>query len=636
MQIYGSNILTLDFTNNFAMVNGEDYCVDKDLTPNRTSVFGQYGGPLTFSRGSHAMMTDKTGRLTYAPNNLLTYSQTFNNSAWAWVAPNATITLTTATAAPDGTATAYKIIEDTTLNNHRVIQGLTIGDNQQIVFSAYVKAAERNTISLSFRNKANVITSYFYYLATGTCDAGGTITPVGNGWYRISLTANASIGATSTYVAILLTTGSTANYTGDGTSGIFIWGAQLEAVTYQTTPRAYIPTTTTAYYGPRFDYDPLTLSNKGLLIEETRSNLLTYSEQFDNAAWTKSGITISANVTTSPDGTVDADKLVEDSSAGTHSATSTAVSKSAVATTYTYSLYAKAAERSALQMRIADGSNSANRVICDANLATQTVSTSVGGTFTNASATITHVGNGWFRITLTGTSSTETSIFAHAFLANPAGTISYTGTVGSGLYIWGAQLEVGAFATSYIPTVASTVTRNFDNCSIVGSNFAGWYNQQQGSFVCNADSNANISTNVYCPFSVSDGTLPNHIRGYIYNGRWGASCTFENSFQFDLNQAGSYVPNVPAKLVVSYNNNDFAISVNGASTLTDTSGIVPVFDRLNIGSRLPSFNHLNGHIRSIQYYPQRLPNATLQSLTAPPATTTLSLDFINQAYTVGA
>jgi hypothetical protein len=381
---------------------------------------------------------------------------------------------------------------------------------------------------------------------------------------------------------------------------------------------------------PRFDYDPVTLAPRGLMIEEARTNLLTYSEQFDNAAWTKGGSTFTANATASPDGTTNADKLAEDATTGTHGTTSAVVSKSAVATTYTYTIYVKAAERSAIQMRIADAAVSANRVICDANLSAQTVAASVGGTFTNASATITVAGNGWFRVSLTGTTSTETSIFCIAFVANPTGTISYAGTAGSGVFIYGAQLEAGAFATSYIPTVASTVSRSADVATMTGTNFSSWYNQSEGTFVV---ASAPYSAGNFTSASATDGSTNNRVQ-----------VTSSNTIQFLVGTGGVVQAILDAGTVNggatnltagAYRVNDFAASINGSAVATDTSGTIPTVTRLDVGNLSGFAEFLNGHLRAIAYYNTRLPNTQLQTLTAPSLASPLALDFISPTYTVG-
>jgi hypothetical protein len=381
---------------------------------------------------------------------------------------------------------------------------------------------------------------------------------------------------------------------------------------------------------PRFDYDPVTLAPRGLMIEEARTNLLTYSEQFDNAAWTKGGSTVTANATASPDGTTNADKLAEDATTGTHGTTSAVVSKSAVATTYTYTIYVKAAERSAIQMRIADAAVSANRVICDANLSAQTVAASVGGTFTNASATITVAGNGWFRVSLTGTTSTETSIFCIAFVANPTGTISYAGTAGSGVFIYGAQLEAGAFATSYIPTVASTVSRSADVATMTGTNFSTWYNQAEGAWVTS-----------FSPYAVT-GTVVAQISASTNADRF--QLLSDNSGQIAVStggvgqgtiDAGTINVGVANNLSYAYRTNDTAASLNGGASVADTTVTLPVVDRLCIGATVAPAGFLNGHIRAIAYYNTRLPNTQLQTLTAPSLASPLALDFISPTYTVG-
>jgi hypothetical protein len=571
---------------------------------------------ITFSRGTNATLVDSTGLIAYAPANLVLHSEDFTNAAWA---KNNVTVVANAAAAPDGTSTADLMVSASST-------AITGPNSSGFTFSAathtqsvYVKAATNIRYIQLLWTSGGISANYANFdLQTGTVTAGtyaaAAMTAVGDGWYRISMTS-ATGAATGGMWPIAVPSASSlraATYTGNGTDSFFLWGAQLEPVTYQTTPSTYVATTASAYYGPRFDYDPVTLAPRGLLIEEARTNLLTYSEQFDNAAWTKGGSTVTANATASPDGTTNADKLAEDATTGTHGTTSAVVSKSAVATTYTYTIYVKAAERSAIQMRIADAAASANRVICDANLSAQTVAASVGGTFTNASATITVAGNGWFRVSLTGTTSTETSIFCIAFVANPTGTISYAGTAGSGVFLYGAQLEAGAFATSYIPTVASTVTRNADIAQMTGTNFSTWYNQSEGTFVAQYDS------------YLVDTSTRNALSAYA-SGATSNNILLLNAVQrqFQINNAGNQADldgGTPASGVITkaagaYKVNDFALSLNGGTVVTDTLGTVPTVNTLAIGTSSLLLTPVNGHIRAIAYYNTRLPNTQLQALT---------------------
>lgn len=214
----------------------------------------------------------------------------------------------------------------------------------------------------------------------------------------------------------------------------------------------------------------------GLLIEESRANLFTRSEDFSNAVWTKIRSTVTTNAIIAPDGTLTADKLVENTDNNSHlflrDATLTAN------TTYTYSIYVKSSERNVfIETRFA--ANWTAYVGARFDLTTGTVAAGTGK--------IESLGDGWYRCSITATfgASTTTGGFATYIVSGTA--ISYTGNGTSGIFIWGAQLEAGAFPTSYIPTVASTVTRNADVATMTGTNFSDWFNLSAGTFFINTD-----------------------------------------------------------------------------------------------------------------------------------------------------
>jgi hypothetical protein len=176
--------------------------------------------------------------------------------------------------------------------------------------------------------------------------------------------------------------------------------------------------------------------------------------------------------------------------------------------------------------------------------------------------------------------------------------------------VWGAQLEAGAFATSYIPTIASTVTRSADVATITGSLFSQWYNQSEGGFIVEADTVQSVDPSAT---AASDGTLNNRIQ--LFFGA--ASHLFVRVggvTQADLD-AGSITLNTPAKLAAAYKLNDFAASLNGGAAVTDTSGSLPTADRLSIGTNPSAAAQLNGHIRSIRYVPVRAADFQLQQVT---------------------
>jgi hypothetical protein len=368
---------------------------------------------------------------------------------------------------------------------------------------------------------------------------------------------------------------------------------------------------TAAIDAPRFDYNPTTLAPLGLLIEEQRTNLLTYSEQFDNAAWTKTRSSITADATTSPDGTQDADKLVEDTATNTHDMTVSASFTSGTA--YTLSIYAKQAGRN-LRIYFPSGAfGSAFSAVFDLSAGTATIA------LTGTVASITNVGNGWYRCSITQTATASvTSIFTLRLIEG-ASTTSYTGDGTSGIYIWGAQLEAGAFPTSYIPTEASQVTRSADLASMTGTNFSSWFNATEGTFFNNVFLRNAPATNLGSIYAVSNGTSAERILVSMGTGAGGninAVVTDNSVLQAQtingsLSAAGKY------KYANAYQLNDFASVANGGSAAADTSGTLPTVDRLFFGANaVGNTGFLNGTISQIAYYPRRLANSELQAITA--------------------
>jgi hypothetical protein len=203
----------------------------------------------------------------------------------------------------------------------------------------------------------------------------------------------------------------------------------------------------------RFDHDPITLACNGLLIEESRTNVFVASQDFTNANWTKTRSSITANATTAPDGSLTADKLVEDTSiSNTHTLNSTSIPTVPA----TFSVFAKKGERNWIVLRVGGSNDFFN---LDTGVATTNVN----------SPKITAFGNGWYRCSVVATVATQSS-----FQMSADGiTTTYTGDGTSGIFVWGAQFESGAFVTSYIPTTTVGLARSADVCSIAGANFTG-------------------------------------------------------------------------------------------------------------------------------------------------------------------
>jgi hypothetical protein len=359
---------------------------------------------------------------------------------------------------------------------------------------------------------------------------------------------------------------------------------------------------------PRFDhsYNGSNVQSLGLLVEESRSNLLVRSEEFENY-WTPNFSTIGVNSTTSPDGTVTADKLQEDNTSNQH-LISQSIGTPSIGAIYTFSCWAKAAERT--QMSLTAYGEGYSVFDLSSGTIIQT-----GGT--NSNVTITPYPNGWYRCS---TTITKTNTNGNFYILNWNNTNSYTGTTGYGIYIWGAQVELASFATSYIPTVASTVTRSADNASMTGTNFSNFYNSTAAtggtiSVQARRGYSGNFSgyPNIY---EIGDGTSNNRI--IVYG--------IVNSTEYTLNIVTGGVSQLDYvfdtisttnlfKTINSFATSSSTLCFNGSLKTTDTSVTLPAANRLFIGCVNGFGNLWNGTISSLSYYPTRLTNSQLQNLT---------------------
>jgi hypothetical protein len=376
-----------------------------------------------------------------------------------------------------------------------------------------------------------------------------------------------------------------------------------------------------AINAPRFDFDPATLAPLGLLMEEQRVNVGLYSAEFDNAIWFKSNMTVTANAVTSPDGTANADAFVEDTATSTH-LISQAVTI-ADSTTFTVSCYVKAAGRSWIAVAAVDKGGTANRVWFNVSTGAQGTT---NGTVSGFSAV--NAGNGWYRIVVSASSATGGSGASIRINAGSAdNTASYTGNGTASFYLYGAQVEVGAFGTSYIPTVASTVTRAADLAVMTGTQFSPWYNQSEGTIITQfvATTNGLNSTggNAFLfAYDIDSAAATNSGHSLIlsagYGPGWNATTAVLGVAQATLSGSMTLGNTSVRKIAYAYRTNDFAASANGGAATTDTSGTLPTNDRMAIGTQNAGVgvNNFTGYMQRITYYPTRLTDAQLQALTA--------------------
>jgi len=373
--------------------------------------------------------------------------------------------------------------------------------------------------------------------------------------------------------------------------------------------------TSAAVNAPRFNhvYSGGSWVSRGLLVEEQRTNLQLASSDLGNGSyWSTLNMSISANSGNAPDGTATADFLVPSAGTGTKYIYSnpTPYTKTAGANN-AVSIFAKSSDFQYITIQALDNGSGAY-IHAGFDLLNGIVgSSATGGGATFVSSSIQNVGNGWYRCVVVGSSSGTQGRIAIGVGGNA--TLTSTGDGVKGAFIWGVQAEDNvSFSTSYIPTTSASATRSADVCQITGTSFSSFFNANEGSIAAEYDT-------IY-PLSLASSR-----RLFIF--RDAGNSVRLNS---EINTPGLYWETVPAganilgaysasaydvvKAGYGYKVNDFAITVNGATASTDTSVSVPTgITLLDIGGMNGS-QYLCGHISRLRYYPTRLTNATLQSL----------------------
>jgi len=334
----------------------------------------------------------------------------------------------------------------------------------------------------------------------------------------------------------------------------------------------------------RFDFDPITLLCKGLLIEEQRQNVVTYSNDF-RVSWSFSNSSINANNFTGPDNSQTAQKLV----CGTAINSTSLFTKTQAATigvTYTCTVIAKAGEHGTIRVRMG---------------ASQIVSTYfnlVTGIVQAGSGTIKRLANGYYACSVTATATAaEVNPYVYTY---PTGTTgAYTGNGVDGLYVWNVQIEPGAFPTSTILTGNSSATRNADVATITGGNFSSfWYSTRGGALVRALPSTVSGT----CPLVQFDDGTANEIialRGNTTNPELYIVDGGAPQAQID---AGTIAANTPYSLTGWWQQNFCAARLDAGTRVEDSSATIPTVTQMRIGS--DGTNYLNGHIARINYYDQ--------------------------------
>lgn len=550
--------------------------LDLRFAENKSLVDATTGAQLvTFTRASSGTFVGSDGVLQTAVTNLLLRSEDLTTT-WTKDA-GVTITADLSQGQPFPGAQVFRV------NYTGVNQSGPSQNNTYLAVpyaaSVWIKGTPGETIR--FTGQATVAAADF--------------TLTGN-WQRLSLawtgTATAQAFSINTFNAVTART-------------IYVAAPQLEQ---SATVGEYIPTTSTINSAPRFDHNPTTGESLGLLVEEQRTNNVLQSEDF-STTWGTINYTVTANAATAPNGTATADKLIRNT---TNTTTSVTQNVTVTANTaYNYSVFVKASEWSKVGLR--EGSASGNYVTFDLSNGT-IVSSSV------ATGAITAFSNGWYRISMQMTTGAAQTTYGVRLIPLPdsytSGTPSYSfaGDGTSGLLAWGAQLEAGAFPTSYIPTTTAAATRSADVASIEGSNFSSWYRQDEGTMFAEMDRNTAIST-LTTVVSINDNSANNRLYNFRQDSASALTVISVTGGTLDASP-GVTLANTSNRnrVAAAQSLNNLAAVANGGTAVPDTSVAMPTVNQVQIGN-VTGTSFFNGTIRRLTYWPTRLPNNTLQSIT---------------------
>ena len=531
-----------------------------------------YADELTFARASTGTIVNADGLIEQVPYNRIEQSNTFDNT---WSVGNSTIT--EGQADKDGGTSAWVIASTTIGSETRIRQSQTFTVGEVIALSCYMKAGTVNFGIVRTYSIAGGGRVWFNLLngTVGTENSGltGSIESVGGGWYRCSITGVVTTSGAIDIAPAPADNDYLANAVGES---IYIQDAQLDS---GSTAKTYYPTTTRLNV-PRVTYKDN--ANGSLLLEPQRTNSLSYSEDFSNAAWVKLGQGVGStpivtpNYAISPDGTLNASRLQCDLNGGNTTSDRSWIyqSISTITGDNTFSLYVKNNSNEDITFSLTNGSSETVVILSD---------------------------DKWHRLSTVRSGGGQPRI----------GLIGGVGASDNAdLLIYGAQLEAGSYATSYIPTSGTTVTRNQDASSTTGlSDVIG---QTEGTLFVEINKDFAEVSERY--LAIGDGTTSNRImiiggtggsiRGFISNG---------GAIQFD-NSTGSAVGN--HKIALAYAANDIAFYVDGVQIALDTSATIPAVGNFYLGTHEAGFTErLNGSANQAQLYKTRLTNTELATLT---------------------
>lgn len=546
---------------------------------------------FTFTRGSDIAATrvNSSGVIEKYRENLLLQSNQFDTSPWV----SSSITLTSGQLGYDGSTDAWLLTKNGTgfRNVYQYINELGVA-----TLTVHAKAGSTNWMRLTHGGK----TAYFDLSGSGAIGVTSngidqTITGVGNGWFKCTLTANRTVaGQVPIYP-----------YTAEGdssgsTDSIYIQDVQLEKGLVATSYLESGATTATSGVAdnePRINYAGGTAS---LLLEPSRTNLITQSEYLESPF----NSLLTFNSITSPEGLVNAVKIVENTNTNMHGIRKTNIfPTNANAVVYTISVFAKKNQRDFLQIQTYADTTSINSNGFDLTNGTIT------GDSTNHK--IEDYGNGWYRcsFTVSITQSTGGYNFIRIAIGKVNSSFYYTGDNTSGLYLYGFQFEEGSYPTSYIPTYGTSVTRNADFFDS-SADFTNFFGNNQGTIYIETDRRlfkGGVNNDTFIGFR--ENSSGNYWR---IIGR--DSQVFVQSIGWGNTQIIHYYTSNPTKYLFKWDGTTISFFVEGSlvGSTTQTATFNPdAFGRTGGGVNMASQEFLN----QFTLFPTALSDAECITLT---------------------
>ena len=557
--------------------------------------------------------------------NLLLQSSDFDTS---WSADNLS-DRNSGQADPSGGTDGFELVESTANSWHRVYQSVTATGDITAVVYAKQNSGTRYLMMTMGGGGNNLYECATFDLAGGTpnilhgssssfTSVSATQTASGSGYYKCVLKATGT--CSSLNVSVTNTTATPAGnpyglqvYTGDGSSSIDVAFASLSttgATDYNATTtsihRQYASSLKSVSYAgqPRFEYDPASDGQSmGILIEGQSTNLLNYSEQFDNGYWYKDRTTVTANSAIAPNGELAADLITanQTGASNTHN-----LSKSGYAftsgTTYTYSVFVKAAGFSSVDI---GGGNPATYPA----LATFTLTGAGTASSTHGSSSIQSCGNGWYRCVVTGTAAASAATNLNVTLRDSSGT-SFDGDDYSGVLIWGANLTQSSHAYSYLKAEGSATTKAAESLSMTDSSLF-----DNGGGTLYAEASQNVLDTYNGVFAVSDGTGANTIEILGNSSSFRGQVVNANSTNASF-IGGTITVGQFNKHALTFSSSEASYYVNGSEIgTTDSSVVIPTVSEIDIGNVAWS-RPLNGHVRKVALYSEPISETAAAAITS--------------------